>query len=99
MIRFNVGIDNSVPMAIDFEYHMIDNRRMTIAKLHDIETGAEFAGVCRQDSRDRDVKEKSRKIALKKVIDSLGLTKNIRKQIWNGYFNRSAKYNLYKNTV
>lgn len=101
MIRFDVVKNGSVyPMAIDFEYHFgSDGRRSTVAILTDKTEKSIAVGMCTKDSRDSDVKEKSRKIALKKLLINVGAPKDIRTQIWNGYFSRSPKYTAFKASV
>lgn len=95
MIRFDVVADNrSVPMSIDFRYVSVDGRRMTIAHLYDDETNDCFVGSCVLDSRDRDNKEVARKTAMKNLMNSVNISREIRTQIWRGYFNRSPKYKM-----
>lgn len=93
MIRFNVkALGVTVPVTLDFTYHQVNGRRLTIASVLDDGTGEKFIGYCLKDSRDTDNKEVARKTALKKLMASASFEKEIRKQIWNGYFGRSKKY-------
>ena len=94
MIRFNVINKNSesVPMALDFCYNTNNNRRRTTVILQDMNSLDSYSSSCVLHTRDKDVKEVARKIALKKVMSVLGLDRNIRRQIWSAYFSRSPKF-------
>jgi hypothetical protein len=87
MIRFNM--DNK-QLAIDFSYDHVDGCRITIAKILD-DKQVESIGFAAQDSRDRDVKEVGRKIALRRLMTTAKYNRQERTAIWKAYHTRGNR--------
>jgi|694.fasta_scaffold07513_16 NADPH-dependent glutamate synthase beta subunit-like oxidoreductase len=87
MIRFDMDGKN---MAIDFTYDMASGSRITIAKILD-ENNVQYLGFATQDTRDRDVKETGRKIALRRLMQNNKMSRRERTIVWTAYHNRGAQ--------
>jgi len=94
MIRFDMDGKN---MAIDFTYDRVDGCRITVAKILD-ESEVKFLGFATQDSRDRDVKEVGRKIALRRLLTTSKMNRSERTKVWTAYHNR-GKHRMLNTTA
>ena len=55
-----------------------------------------FIGECSCDSRDRFIKDRGRKMALRKVISKAQFNHNDRVKIWEAYFERTNQTDILK---